>query len=87
MNGSHVHPQRVMDAALELATGEPELVVVDARALRLIMGPLGQLLILRPLHQGGPRRGGLPFRGSDHDPDVEGYVWDDDELCPEKLES
>lgn len=83
MNGSHVDPQRVMGAALELATGEPELVVVDARALRLIMGPLGQLLILRPLQQGGPRgRGGLPFGGSDHDPDVEGYVWDEDDLCP-----
>lgn len=60
-----------MRAALELADGEPELVVVDARALRLIMGPLGQLLILRPLAQG---RAPLP-------PGEEPYAWDSDDLC------
>ncbi len=52
---------------VRLLAGEPELVVVDARVLRLLMGDLASLIILRRL--GAPRR---PIAA-----DPEQYVWDE----------
>jgi len=61
-------------ALLQLAAGTPELVVVDARVLRVLMGDLAYLIIL------GPALGQRP-PGASYDPDEDGYVWDSDDLC------
>lgn len=42
-------------ALLELAGGEPELVIVDARVLRLLMPGLANLLILKRVEMGAGR--------------------------------
>lgn len=60
--------QATIEGALELVSGAPELVVVDARVLRLLMGDLASLIILRRL--GAPSRP-IPAGG-------EPYVWDED---------
>jgi len=60
--------------AIRLAAGEPELVVVDARVLRLLMGDLAQLIILGPAGAGGMVK---DFSR----PGEEVFVWDDDQLC------
>lgn len=41
-----------LQAPLELPGGEPELVIVDARTLRLLMGDLAQLIILQTVEVG-----------------------------------
>lgn len=69
MNGAP-DPDVLNRALLELASGEPELVVVDARVLRLVFGPLAQLIILRPV-------GGRSFPADEDGP----FIWDDDDLC------
>ena len=61
-----------LPAELELLRGEPELVIVDARVLRLLMGPLAKLIILETVEMGP---GQLAIG-------EERFVWDDDPVCP-----
>jgi len=62
-------------AALSLAVGDPELVIVDARVLRLLMPGLSSLIILGPA-PGEMRSFAHPF---DDEEDV--YVWDRRSPC------
>lgn len=57
---------------LRLAAGEPELVIVDARVLRLLMPGLSQLIILGPVD---PQKAAAVFV------DEFLFVWDEDDLC------
>ncbi|MEE8606273.1 MAG: hypothetical protein V3S55_01610 [Nitrospiraceae bacterium] len=58
---------------IELLTGQPELVIVDARVLRLLMGDLAPLIILK---QFTPEQLGLQIVSDER------FVWDDDPVCP-----
>jgi len=70
---SLVSPQlQELPPELELLRGEPELVIVDARVLRLLMGPLARLIILKTVEMGP----GVLAIGEER------FVWDDDEICP-----
>jgi hypothetical protein len=60
-------PELLDRALLELATGEPELVLVDKRVLRVLLGPLVDLIVMTPTNYGTPL---LP-------PGEEPYVWDE----------
>lgn len=81
MNGLGTSPEDVR-AAIAILRGPPELVVVDERVLRLLMGRLADLIILRDV--GDPIRFArdpdqlpLLMGGDDDGP----YVWDDDDPC------
>lgn len=68
--------------ALQLLTGDPELVVVDARVLRLLMGDLAPLIILGPV----PGIAGLEAALADREmfSDDGPFAWDGDEFpCTE----
>jgi len=72
---SHPPPLRLEDlqnAILEIGFGEPELVIVDARILRLLMGGLAPLIILSDVEIG---KRSLAIG-------EERFVWDDDPVCP-----
>jgi len=45
MANGQINPTGI-EAAIRLLTGQPELVLVDARVLRLLMGDLADLIIL-----------------------------------------
>lgn len=62
--------EKLNEAILALATGEPELVMVDARVLRVLLGPLADLILMAPVNPALS----LP-------PDEEPFVWDDDDPC------
>lgn len=64
-------PDLLNRALVELASGEPEWVLVDRRVLRVLMGPLADLIVQMPTGLAGP----------EYDPDEDGYIWDDDPLC------
>ena len=78
-NGLGTNEQSVREA-LRIAVGEPELVVVDARVLRLLMGDLAQLIILAPAPMRTVRTlfGQQRFLAVGEEP----FVWDEDLLCP-----
>jgi len=76
MNGLGTSPESVREA-IRLAAGEPELVIVDARVLRLLMGPLSELIILKRFATSG-QFGRFENVGAED----ERFVWDDQELCP-----
>ncbi len=66
-----------IEAAIRLLTGEPELVIVDARVIRLLMGDLANLIILgtnRELLAHDPGLRGVTV-------DEEAYVWDRRSPC------
>ena len=72
-----LNPDDLARAILSLA-GEPELVIVDARTLRLLMGDLAALIILKKFELGP---GHLAVG-------EEKFVWDEPEpgkttLCPD----
>lgn len=67
-------------AILSAARSEPELVIVDAQVLRILMGDLARLLILDTF-EGACKKIGLTDGAL-----LEGeppYVWDSDPLCGE----
>jgi len=66
-----------LQAAIRLLVGEPELVIVDARVLRLLMGSLSELIILRRFATSGQFGMFENVGGPD-----ERFVWDQDDLCP-----
>jgi len=74
-NGLGTNEQSVREA-VRIAIGTPDLVIVDARVLRLLMGDLAGLIILGPAEQGGAR---ATFR--DFEDPEELFVWDEDSLC------
>jgi len=76
-NGLGTNEQSVREA-VRIAVGTPELVVVDARVLRLLMGDLANLIILGQAHDGKP--GMMADRGQEHVDEI--FVWDRDSLCP-----
>ncbi|MEN8176311.1 MAG: hypothetical protein ABFS23_11140 [Pseudomonadota bacterium] len=55
----------------QLEPGKEELVIVDARTLRLLLGDLAQLVILKPLEIGPAH-----LRIGDEE-----FIWDHDEPC------
>ena len=59
-----------LSAALQILAGDPELVIVDARVLRLLMGDLAELIILEAATG--------PIRWSQLPEDEEAFVWDED---------
>lgn len=61
-------------AAVRIAVGDPEPVLVDRRVLRLILGDLAELIIL-------DRRSQLASSQMRIDPDQEHFVWDEDSPC------
>lgn len=67
-------PDLLDRALLELAAGDPELVLVDRRVLNVLLGPLADLVVMMPYRSG-------PLGGSSYDPDDDGYVWDHDDIC------
>jgi hypothetical protein len=70
MNGTpNLDPGQIERLLLELARGEPDLVLVDRRVLNLLLGPLTDLIVKVPFD--------VRIRSQLND----GYVWDDDELC------
>lgn len=75
-----IPPGSVEDAILQAARSSPELVIVDAQVLRILMGDLARLLILDTFDHAC--RGIAP----DSVAALEGeppYVWDSDDLCRE----
>ena len=63
--------------AIRILTGDPELVIVDFRVLRLLMGDLAGLIVLDRVsdpefHGLAPQRGG---------PGQESFAWDDESPC------
>jgi len=76
-NGLGTNEQSVREA-VRIAVGSPELVVVDARVLRLLMGDLANLIILGSAHDRKP--GMLADRGQQFIDEL--FVWDQDDLCP-----
>ena len=79
----HVEPDVLDRALLELASGEPDWVMVDRRVLRLLLGPLTDLIVQVPVQDPGPLARSVlrTMTRPDHDPDRDGFVWDEDELC------
>lgn len=72
-----------INAALELARGEPQLVAVDARVLRLLMGELASLIMRGTCTSVDPRFGQGPvggFRSALHG-DLDAFIWDRDSPC------
>ncbi len=61
---------------LGLLAGEPQLVIVDARVLQLLMGDLANLIILG---EAGSLPGGTTAIGHLDEP----YFWDDINPCEE----
>ncbi len=76
MHGTLEDPAGIR-AAVALLVGDPELVIVDFRVLRLLMGDLAGLLVLQRVmdadfHGLGPQNG---------DPGQESFAWDDESPC------
>jgi hypothetical protein len=67
-------PELLDRALLELATGEPELVLVDKRVLRVLLGPLVDLIVMTPTNYG---TAGFRGRAPLLPPGEEPYVWDE----------
>ncbi len=63
-----------IEAAIRLLTGKPELVVVDARVLRILMGDLAGLIILGDAMRFQPVGPQLP-------PGEERFAWEDEPPC------
>ena len=63
--------------AIRLLTGEPELVIVDFRVLRLLMGDLAGLIVLDTVSD--PEFHGLGPQISDSE--QESFAWDDESPC------
>ncbi len=60
--------------AIRLLTGEPELVVVDFRVLRLLMGELAHLIVLE-------RVSSRQMDRLETDSDQGSFAWDDESPC------
>jgi len=63
--------------AIRLLTGDPELVIVDFRVLRLLMGDLAGLIVLDTVSD--PDFHGLGPQISDSG--QESFAWDDESPC------
>ncbi len=71
-NGHRPRLEEFQEALLRIGHGDPELVIVDARILRLLMPGIAELLILEKFEVGP---GHLAIG-------EERFAWDDDPLCP-----
>lgn len=60
--------------AIELLTGKPDLVVVDFRVLKLLMGDLAHLIVLESVSSRQMDR-------LETDPAQETFAWDDESPC------
>ncbi len=69
-----------ISAAIELAVGDPDLVLVDRRVLRLLMGDLAELLVLSSADKPFTVRGPFALQ-LELPPGERPYVWDDDDPC------
>ena len=63
--------------AIRILTGDPELVIVDFRVLRLLMGDLAGLIVLERLTD--PEFHG--FVTGAREPGEEPFAWDDESPC------
>jgi len=82
VNHSDLHADSTsLAAAIRLLTGDPELVIVDFRVLRLIMGDLAGLIVLDSVSD--PEFHGLtvPVPGFDRSEPDESFAWDDESPC------
>lgn len=65
-----------IQAAIELLTGKPDLVVVDFRVLRLLMGDLAHLIVLETFDEAKSDRM-AEQRAAFED----SFAWDDEPPC------
>ena len=63
--------------AIRILTGDPELVIVDFRVLKLLMGDLAGLIVLEKLQD--PEFHGLDPRHPEFE--FEPFAWDDESPC------
>lgn len=77
-----------LDQLIGILTGEPEWVLVDRRVLDVLLGPLTDLIVKVPYSMDPGNAPGIDslaysraLERREYDPDIDGYIWADDELC------
>lgn len=80
---AHAVSMTDINSALAIVVGDPELVAVDARVMRLLLGDLAPLVFLGSCTSVDPRFGHGPVGGfrSALDLDDGPYIWDRDSPC------